>query len=148
VEKKNDFKVVKEYNYTISIYDTKGRSINFRDITGRDLEFLEHILEDKKSLPIKDLILILDKLNTTDKKVSNLTKKDFTKVFKLVNENILCNFLPKFEWLELCFLLQGKSFTFIKDFEDQPMTKFMAMVEIYKKRDKVASPNASEVFEE
>ena len=77
-----DFKVVREYNYVITIYDKKKRKIQFRDITGKDLEFLERILGEEKEggLELKDAISILEKINVTPIKISRLTKKDILQI--------------------------------------------------------------------
>tara|TARA_E500000178_G_C16892241_1_gene694050 strand:- start:537 stop:974 length:438 start_codon:yes stop_codon:yes gene_type:complete len=129
-----DFKVVREYNYVITIYDKKKRKIQFRDITGKDLEFLERILGEEKEggLELKDAISILEKINVTPIKISRLTKKDILQVFKAVSENILCNYVPKVKWLEVCYALQNNSFVALEFFENQPMTKVMAMIQVHK----------------
>jgi len=47
MQRKNEFEVIRNHNYTITIKDQKGRKINFRDITGEDLEYLDLILDNQ-----------------------------------------------------------------------------------------------------
>ena len=52
--------VEREYNYTIAITDRKGKSLHFRDITGKDLEFLERYLgEEQKDISFGDCVGLL-----------------------------------------------------------------------------------------
>ena len=59
---KSDYSVNREYDYTVSIIDQKGVSVRFRDITGKDLEFLERILDTEREIDIDDVINLLQKL--------------------------------------------------------------------------------------
>ncbi len=128
-----DLKVVREHNYTITLSDKKGRKIQFRDITGKDLEFLEKIFEEEKEngLILKDVISILESINVSQIQINKLTKKDILQVFKVVSENILCNYIPKIKWLEVCYALQNNSFVALEFFENQPMTKVIAMIQVH-----------------
>ena len=51
--------------------------------------------------------------------------------FKIVSKEILCNFMPKIKFLEVCYFLQNNSFVALDFFESQPMTKVMAMIQIH-----------------
>lgn len=128
-----DLKVVREHNYVITLSDKKGRKIQFRDITGKDLEFLERIFEEEKEtgLILKDVISILESINVSQIQINKLTKKDILRVFKVVSENILCNYIPKIKWLEVCYALQNNSFVALEFFENQPMTKVIAMIQVH-----------------
>ena len=47
------YTVIREYNYKITIIDRNNNSLQFRDITGKDLEFLERYLgEEAKEIRI------------------------------------------------------------------------------------------------
>ena len=128
-----DLEVVREYNYVITLYDKRKRKIQFRDITGKDLEFLERILGEEKEggLELNDAISILEKISVTSIQINRLTKRDILRVFKAVSENILCNYIPKVKWLEVCYALQNNSFVALEFFENQPMTKVMAMIQVH-----------------
>ena len=128
-----DLEVVREYNYVITLYDKRKRKIQFRDITGKDLEFLERILGEEKEggLELKDAISILERISVTSIQINRLTKRDILRVFKAVSENILCNYIPKVKWLEVCYALQNNSFVALEFFENQPMTKVMAMIQVH-----------------
>ena len=67
---KSDYSIRREYNYTVSITDQRGVSICFRDITGKDLEFLERILEEEKEITIDDVIELLQRLCVSNIKIS------------------------------------------------------------------------------
>lgn len=129
-----DLKVVREHNYTITLSDKKGRKIQFRDITGKDLEFLEKIFEEEKEngLDLSGVISILESINVSKIQIKKLTRKDILRVFKVVSDNILCNYIPKIKWLEVCYALQNNSFVALEFFENQPMTKVIAMIQVHK----------------
>lgn len=128
-----DLKVVREHNYIVTLSDKKGRKIQFRDITGKDLEFLERVLgeEKEKGMGLEDVVSILESISVTKIQIKKLTKKDILRVFKAVSDNILCNYIPKVKWLEVCYALQNNSFVALEFFENQPMTKVMAMIQVH-----------------
>lgn len=128
-----DLKVVREHNYIVTLSDKKGRKIQFRDITGKDLEFLERVLGEEKEegMELEDVVSILESISVTKIQIKKLTKKDILRVFKAVSDNILCNYIPKVKWLEVCYALQNNSFVALEFFENQPMTKVMAMIQVH-----------------
>ncbi len=128
---KSDYSIRREYNYTVGITDQKGASIYFRDITGKDLEFLERILQEDKEISVDDVIELLQKLCVSDIKIKRITPRVIKDLFKIVSKEILCNFMPKVKFLEVCYFLQNNSFVALDFFESQPMTKVMAMIQIH-----------------
>ena len=128
---KSDYSVRREYNYTVSITDQKGVSIYFRDITGKDLEFLERTLQEDKEINIDDVIELLQRLCVSNIKIKSITPRVIKDLFKIVSKEILCNFMPKIKFLEVCYFLQNNSFVALDFFESQPMTKVMAMIQIH-----------------
>ena len=125
------YSVIREYNYTISIIDRKGNKLVFRDITGKDLEFLEKYIDEEENLSIENVIDILKRINLSKIKIEKLTPRVIKEVFEIVGKEILCNFITKFKWLEVCYALQNNSFVAIDYFESQPMTKVMAMIQVH-----------------
>lgn len=125
------YSVIREYNYTISIIDRKGNKLVFRDITGKDLEFLEKYIDEEENLSIENVIDILKRINLSKIKIEKLTPRVIKEVFEIVGREILCNFITKFKWLEVCYALQNNSFVAIDYFESQPMTKVMAMIQVH-----------------
>lgn len=137
----NEFEVIRNYNYTITIKDKKGREINFRDITGEDLEYLDVILdnqgqqelkEEQKRVSFEDVQRIINYLNLDGMNSGALTQKTIIKVFNCIKEHILCNYMPKYTWLRACYGIQNGSFMNVLDMEKVPMTKFIAMTQIHK----------------
>lgn len=137
----NEFEVIRNYNYTITIKDKKGREINFRDITGEDLEYLDVILdnqgqqelkEEQKRVSFEDVQRIINYLNLDGMNSGALTQKTIIKVFNCIKEHILCNYMPKYTWLKACYGIQNGSFMNVLDMEKVPMTKFIAMTQIHK----------------
>jgi len=61
-----------------------------------------------------------------------LTRKTIAQLFSCVKENILCNYLPKYKWLQICYGIQNGSFAGVSLMEAVPMTKFVAMAQIHK----------------
>lgn len=126
------YSIVREHDYTVSIIDRKGNKLRFRDITGNDLEFLEqHIDEESKELTLDTVIIILEELSVFRVSIKKLTPRVIKEIFEIIAEEILCNFIPKFKWLEVCYALQNNSFVAINYFESQPMTKVMAMIQVH-----------------
>lgn len=125
------YSVIREHNYTISIVDRKGNKLSFRDITGKDLEFLEKYIDEEESLTIDGVIDILKRINLSKIGIEKLTPRVIKEVFEIVGKEILCNFITKFKWLEVCYALQNNSFVAIDYFESQPMTKVMAMIQVH-----------------
>jgi hypothetical protein len=125
------YSIIREHNYTIFIKDRNDNVLNFRDITGEDLEFLERYFDEKKDLTITDVITVLEKINISNVSIRKLTPKVIKEVFEIVVKEIFCNFMPKLKWLEVCYALQNNSFVAISFFESQPMTKVMAMVQVH-----------------
>ena len=125
------YSVIREHNYTISIVDRRGNKLSFRDITGKDLEFLEKYIDGEESLTIDGVIDILKRINLSKIGIEKLTPRVIKEVFEIVGQEILCNFITKFKWLEVCYALQNNSFVAIDYFESQPMTKVMAMIQVH-----------------
>jgi len=126
------YSIVREHDYTVSIIDRKGNALRFRDITGNDLEFLEHYIDqENKELTLENVIVILQKLSVFQINIKRLTPRVIKEIFEIIAEEILCNFIPKFKWLEVCYALQNNSFVAINYFESQPMTKVMAMIQVH-----------------
>lgn len=125
------YSVIREHNYTISIVDRRGNKLSFRDITGKDLEFLEKYIDEEESLTIDGVIDILKRINLSKIGIEKLTPRVIKEVFEIVGQEILCNFITKFKWLEVCYALQNNSFVAIDYFESQPMTKVMAMIQVH-----------------
>lgn len=137
----NDFEVIRNHDYTITVKDQKGRRINFRDITGEDLEYFDVILdnqgeqgskEEQKRISFEDIQKIIDYLNLDGVSSGALTQKTIIKVFNCIKEHILCNYMPKYSWLKACYGIQNGSFMNVLDMEKVPMTKFIAMAQIHK----------------
>jgi hypothetical protein len=133
--KKNDFEVIRNYDYTITLIDSKERKISFRDICGEDLEFLETFFpkeEEKKVISFNDMIQILEFFCISKVDFKNFTKRVSFKIFEKFNENILINYMPKYNWLIQCYSIQKGSFFGVSQMEKVPMTKFIAMTQIHK----------------
>lgn len=137
----NEFEVIRNHDYTITVKDKKGREINFRDITGEDLEYFDVILdnqgqqdlkEEQKRVSFEDVQRIIDYLNLDGMNSGALTQKTIIKVFNCIKEHILCNYMPKYTWLKACYGIQNGSFMNVLDMEKVPMTKFIAMTQIHK----------------
>lgn len=126
------YSVVREHDYTISIADKNGNTLKFRDITGNDLEFLEHYIDqENKDITLDDVIHVLERLNLLTISIKKLTPRVIKEIFEIVAREILCNFIPKFKLLEVCYALQNNSFVALNYFESQPMTKVMAMIQVH-----------------
>jgi len=125
------YSTIREHNYTISIVDRNNNALQFRDITGEDLEFFERYFEESQDLTIDDVIIILEKINLSSVRIGRLTPKVIKEVFEIVVKEIFCNFMPKLKWLEVCYALQNNSFVAMNFFESQPMTKIMAMIQVH-----------------
>lgn len=139
-----NLRIRKNSNYTVSVIDNCNREIRFRDITGEDLEFLDMLFEaeneedsDNKSsvntVTFDNMISILQHLCQDNLNIKDLTERVISKIFSLISEVILCNYIQKYDWLRHCYGIQNGSFANLKDMEKVPMTKFVALVDIHNK---------------
>lgn len=125
------YSITREHNYTISIQDRRDNILIFRDIYGNDLEFLERFFGEQKELTFDDIINLLELVSISKVPIKKLTKRVIIEVFEIVAQEIFCNFMPKFKFLEVCYALQNNSFVALEFFESQPMTKVMAMIQVH-----------------
>ncbi len=148
--KRAKLEVEKNYNYTITIVDGRGKAVVFRDLRGYDLEFLDHIfkydLENHKkdtNLSFDDVCEILSLLLVEPKiGIGSLTRDVIGEVFDIVRDNILCNYVPKVTWLKYCYGMQNSSFANLEQMESVPMSKFLVMAEIHKEAvDSISNTN-------
>lgn len=122
------------YDYTVSCIDSNDNKIVFRDIVGSDIELIDSVLEDKKTLSPESVIKILDTLKVSKEpdRISQLTPRTIRCLYKHVSENILINYLNKESWLRQCYSIQNGSFQNLAEMEKVPMSKFAAMCLIHK----------------
>jgi|694.fasta_scaffold02098_27 hypothetical protein len=140
MKKRHEFEVVRNHDYTITVKDSKGRKILFRDITGQDLEYLDLILdnegqeinEEQKRVSFDDIQNILTLLSIDRINFGLFTQRIIIGIFNCVKEHILCNYIPKYSWLKACYGIQNGSFVNVLEMEKVPMTKFIAMTQIHK----------------
>jgi len=126
------YTVTREYNYLITILDRRGNRLQFRDITGKDLEFLErYFSEGEKQIVYEDLVGIIEHVSTRPELIRKLVPRVVKEIFDILSKEVFCNFMPKFKFLEVCYYLQSNSFVALDFFESQPMTKVMAMIQIH-----------------
>ena len=126
------YSVEREYNYRNTIKDRVGKSLQFRDITGKDLEYLERFFkEERGEMTIDDAVQVLEHVSMNQVPLTKLTPRVIKDIFGIVSKEIFCNFMPKFKFLEVCYYLQNNSFVALDFFESQPMTKVMAMVQVH-----------------
>lgn len=126
--------MVRNHDYTISVTDTSGRRLDFRDITGKDLEFLERMIGDtdvEKRLTFDNVISLLTTLSVRDFDFKRLTQRTLGQLFDIAKEHLLCNYMPKYTWLKQCYTIQNGSFSGIDAMERVPMTKFIAMIQVH-----------------
>lgn len=128
---KNNLEVIRNYDYTITIKDNKNKGLVFRDICGSDLEAMEFFLQGKERISFDGLIQILNYLSVNKLNFSLLPQSISIQIFNLLNEHILCNLMPKYDWLRKCFVMQNGSFANLLEMEKVPMTKFVAMMQVH-----------------
>ena len=135
---KNEFRVVRNHDYTVSLFDQKNRELVFRDIKGSDLELLDQLFDKKDTLEGEEAIItfegvltILDLLSVKSVRFQSLPQRIIAGIFDRIREHILCNYMTKMTWLGACYGIQNGSFVNVLDMEEVPMTKFMAMTQIH-----------------
>ena len=138
-KKPEQLRVIRNPNYTISVVDPVGRVFIFSDIRGSDLGLLESILnpeatesEEPISLSMEGIIAILNLLNTQKFDFICLPRRIIFRIFSVIKEHILCNYVSKTNWLKICYGIQNGSFCNVSAMESVPMSKFMAMYQIHK----------------
>ncbi len=127
--------VRRNHDYTISVIDSKQKEITFRDIRGSDLEYLDSLLnvnESNESVLTFDHILdILSLLCVKDLDFRDLPRRVTIQIFQHIREQLLCNYMPKYDWLRRCYAIQNGSFAGVSSMEEMPMNKFVAMTQIH-----------------
>jgi hypothetical protein len=146
--KKPNLKVIRNYDYTISVIDGKNNSLTFRDITGKTLEYLETLLSEspdgQRRLTHEGVVNILNLLCVDNIDFIYLPRRITLGIFDLVRDEILCNFMPKYEWLRSCYAIQNGSFANVSNMEEVPMTKFVAMLQVHEEAIKSINNGLSE----
>jgi hypothetical protein len=132
-------------DYTITVIDSKQRKISFRDLKGSDLEFIGSVLDGEdesktKEITLDQIVSILSVLCTRNANFKTLPRRTIIKIFNGVKEHILCNYMPKYDWLRQCYSVQNGSFAGVSSMEEVPMSKFVAMVQIHNAAVEAASP--------
>ena len=129
--------VRKNHDYTVSVIDSRQREISFRDIQGSDLEFFDYLIGDSnnsteaRTLTLDGVVSILSELCTKELDFKSLPQRIIFEIFKLVKENVLCNYMSKYDWLRQCYSIQNGSFMQIQAMEQVPMSKFVVMAQIH-----------------
>ena len=122
------------HDYTVTCVDRNDRELVFRDLTGLDIELLDSLLTDGKTLSPDAVVRILNllKVSNTPERISQLTPRVIRSLYFKVSEHILVNYLNKESWLRQCYSIQNGSFQNVLEMERVPMSKFAAMCMIHK----------------
>lgn len=120
------------YDYTISIF-IGSEELIFRDLCGKDLEYIEYILGDSDKISFSKMCLIIKYLYLGKKNILSLPARKIPRIFEIIQEKILCNFMPKVTWLEYCYAIQNSSFSNLESMEFQPLNKFRVMCDIHER---------------
>jgi hypothetical protein len=125
------------HDYTISVIDSKNRELSFRDLRGSDLEFIDSVLKNEedeskaRELELDHIVSILSALCVKNVNFKSLPRRIILEIFDKVREHILCNYIPKYDWLRQCYSIQNGSFAEVSTMEEVPMSKFIAMIQIH-----------------
>lgn len=128
----------RNHDYTISVIDSSFREISFRDIKGSDLEFFDSLIggespdkPETKELTLDQVITMLSRLCTRKLNFRSLSQKTIIDIFEQIKEHVLCNYMPKYNWLRQCYNIQDGSFAQIQAMEQVPMSMFVVMIQIH-----------------
>lgn len=125
------------YNYTISVIDSKNSELSFRDLRGSDLEFIDFVLKGEEDgsgeneLTLDQIVNILSILCVKNVDFKSLPRRTIYEIFSEIKKHILCNYIPKYDWLKQCYSIQNGSFAEVSVMEEVPMSKFIAMIQIH-----------------
>ena len=125
------------YNYTISVIDSKNSELSFRDLKGSDLEFIDFVLKGEEDgskeneLTLDQIVDILSILCVKNVDFKSLPRRTIYEIFSEIKKHILCNYIPKYDWLKQCYSIQNGSFAEVSVMEEVPMSKFIAMIQIH-----------------
>lgn len=127
--------IAENYDYTYSISDNlDSRQLQFRDITGNDLEFIEYLFDSKSSIDSTDFCELIIKrfcLNIGNDGFISLPLKFLRDCVKVYIDSVINkHFISKLDWLEILFYLNNQSFSGFDKYENMPMEKFLAMKRI------------------
>lgn len=125
------------HNYTISVIDSKKGELSFRDLKGSDLEFIDFVFKSKEEgseeneLTLDQIVNILSALCLRNVDFKSLPRRTIVEIFNEIKKHILCNYIPKYDWLKQCYSIQNGSFAEVSVMEEVPMSKFIAMIQIH-----------------
>jgi hypothetical protein len=125
------------HNYTISVIDSKNSELSFRDLKGSDLEFIDFVLKSEEDgsreneLNLDQIVGILSILCVKNVDFKSLPIRTIYEIFSEIKKHILCNYIPKYDWLKQCYSIQNGSFAEVSVMEEVPMSKFIAMIQIH-----------------
>lgn len=125
------------HDYTVSVIDSKNRELSFRDLRGSDLEFIDSVFKNEedeskaRELELDHIVSILSAFCVKSVDFKSLPRRVILEIFDKVREHILCNYIPKYDWLRQCYSIQNGSFAKVSAMEEVPMSKFIAMVQIH-----------------
>lgn len=113
--------------------DGAGRSVSFRDITGKDLEMLDLVMRGSENNVRSGYVLdILSTLCTnSNANFNKLPPRIIRVLYNELTTHILKNYIPKENWLRQCYSIQNGSFQNLESMEMVPMSKFVAMCQIH-----------------
>ena len=132
--------------------DESGRSVSFRDITGKDLEMLDLVMrESEQNVRSGHVLDILTSLCTNKgADFGKLPPRVVRALYTELTTHILKNYIPKENWLRQCYSIQNGSFQNLESMESVPMSKFVAMCQIHQEaidqiKNPTITPSGSEV---
>lgn len=112
--------------------DGANHELLFRDITGKDLEYLDTKITPDCTLNSSQASELLEYLSLNKGfRASALTPRILRQVYPPVFENILSHYTTKENWLKQCYSIQNGSFQNLESMESVPMSKFIAMCVIH-----------------
>lgn len=118
------------YDYTVSII-IGNNELKFRDLCGKDLEYIEYLLGESDKVSFKKMCEVIKFLYVGEGNILSIPAKKIPKIFEILQEKILCNYMPKINWLQYCYAIQNSSFSNLESMELQPLNKFKAMCDIH-----------------
>ena len=126
-------KIKNNYDFTYTVTFKSGVEFIFREIVPEDFYFYEFEVESSEQSELESLFALYRRLivqSTED--IADIPLKDYRQLQNWISEELLQGKLMTVEnWLGLAFKLMKNQFTSdLTWFEQQPMSKILAMVEI------------------
>lgn len=124
------YKVSQNHNYNFVLEQDGVPIVEFRDLRGSDLEYVETLLEDYADRATTQIILLCELLCVEPSQLNfnRVPYRLITIIYTHLLKYILSNcYMKKSDWYKMTYFIGGKSLSNVLAFEQVPISKMLNM---------------------